>query len=133
MAAIPRFLGLQPVTPNLKPIVPYLQRAEELRTKDPIMTYWCMCARIPYRAGTDTEICTGAYYAAQVGIALKAKDNASRAMLFELLTLLEKMKEEIGANDAIDLEAASSAYVENFALKVFTMADNEDRRGHATR
>ncbi|KAL1757311.1 Vta1 like-domain-containing protein [Schizophyllum commune] len=115
MAAVPRFLGLQPVTPNLKPIVPYLQRAEELRTKDPIMTYWC------------------AYYAAQVGIALKAKDNASRAMLFELLTLLEKMKEEIGANDAIDLEAASSAYVENFALKVFTMADNEDRRGHATR
>lgn len=115
MAAVPRFLGLPPVTQNLKPIVPYLQRAEELRTKDPIMTYWC------------------AYYAAQVGIALKAKDNASRTMLFELLTLLEKMKQEIGTNDAIDLEAASSAYVENFALKVFTMADNEDRRGSATR
>ncbi|KAF8922024.1 hypothetical protein CPB85DRAFT_16968 [Mucidula mucida] len=43
------------------------------------------------------------------------------------------MKEAIGPNDAIDMEAASAAYVENFAIKVFSMADNEDRKGAATR
>lgn len=43
------------------------------------------------------------------------------------------MKADIGASDAIDIEAVSSAYVENFALKVFANADNEDRSGRATR
>lgn len=43
------------------------------------------------------------------------------------------MKKAIGPNDAIDIESASAAYVENFALKIFSMADNEDRRGEGTR
>jgi vacuolar protein sorting-associated protein VTA1 len=75
----------------------------------------------------------GAYYAAQVGIALKAKDPASRTVLFELLGSLEKLKNDIGPCDAIDIEVASSAYVENFGLNVFGTADNEDRKGLATR
>ena len=75
----------------------------------------------------------GTYYAAQLGIALKLKDNAARTFLFDLLGTLETMKGEIGPNDAIDDESASSAYVENFAIRVFAAADNEDRRGNATR
>ena len=110
-----RLLGLPPVTPELKSINPYLQRADELKSQDPIMAYWC------------------AYYAAQVGISLKAKSNPSRDVLFSLLGVLEHLKKDIGPNDAIDMEAASSAYVENFALRVFTMADNEDRSGGANR
>jgi len=43
------------------------------------------------------------------------------------------MKAEIGPVDAIEIEAVSAAFVENFALKVFQSADNEDRRGVATR
>lgn len=43
------------------------------------------------------------------------------------------MKSSIGPNDAIDNEVASSAYLENFALKIFSVADNEDRSGHAKR
>jgi vacuolar protein sorting-associated protein VTA1 len=43
------------------------------------------------------------------------------------------MKEDIGQNDAVQIEAASSAYVENFALKVFAVADNEDRDEGANR
>jgi len=43
------------------------------------------------------------------------------------------MKAEIGPVDAIEIEAVSAAFVENFALKVFQNADNEDRRGVATR
>ncbi|KAF9469869.1 Vta1 like-domain-containing protein [Collybia nuda] len=110
-----RLLGLPLITPELKSISPYLQRADELKSQDPIMAYWC------------------AYYAAQVGIALKAKDVPSRDVLFALLGTLERLKKDIGPHDAVDVESASSAYVENFAFKVFTMADNEDRKGDPTR
>jgi hypothetical protein len=33
--------NLPPVPPSLKSIAPYLQRAEELRTQDPVIAYWC--------------------------------------------------------------------------------------------
>lgn len=75
----------------------------------------------------------GTYYAAQVGISLKARDAPSRDFLMNLLDLLEQMKSAIGSHDAIDVETVSAAYVENFALKVFANADNEDRRGGVTR
>ncbi|KAG5647768.1 hypothetical protein DXG03_008491 [Asterophora parasitica] len=107
--------GLPPVSPALKPMSPYLQRAHELKSQNPIMAYWC------------------AYHAAQLGVGLKAKDPASRDVLFALLGVLESLKKEIGPHDAIDVESVSAAYVENFALKVFVMADNEDRAGAATR
>ncbi|KAH9951036.1 Vta1 like-domain-containing protein [Amylocystis lapponica] len=108
-------LNLLPCPPELKPIAPYLQRSDELSTKDPVMAYWC------------------AYYAAQAGIARKPKDTASRSLLMSLLNTLEQMKKDASPNDAIDDESVSSAYIENFALRVFALADNEDRRGEATR
>ncbi|KAI0639666.1 Vta1 like-domain-containing protein [Trametes polyzona] len=108
-------LALPPIPPELKSITPYLQRADELSTKDPVIAYWC------------------AYYAAQQGIALKAKGASTRQFLIELLGLLEQMKTELGANDAVHDEPASAAYVENFALRIFAGADNEDRKGNATR
>ena len=37
------------------------------------------------------------------------------------------------ANDAVHDEPASAAYVENFALRVFAGADNEDRNGNITK
>ena len=80
-----------------------------------------------------TFLIQGAYYAAQIGINLKTRDAASRDLLNALLGALEHTKNEIGPNDAIYNELASSAYVENFALKVFASADNEDRNAHATR
>ncbi|KAI0332014.1 DUF605-domain-containing protein [Cubamyces sp. BRFM 1775] len=108
-------LPLPPLPPELKAIQPYLQRAEEISPKDPIIAYWC------------------AYYAAQQGIGLRVKDTTARLFLFELLGLLERMKSELGANDAVHDETASAAYIENFALRVFAGADNEDRKGAATR
>lgn len=40
------------------------------------------------------------------------------------------MKAILGANEAVTNEAAGAAYVENFALKVFMSADNDDRAGN---
>lgn len=125
-------LALPPVPPELKAVSPFLSRAEELAKQDPIISYWCkdLCYRSPVPAYLFP---TGAYYAAQVGISLKARSTASRDLLIALLGVLEQMKLSIGSNDAIDIESVSSAYVENFALKVFANADNEDRNSRATR
>ncbi|KAH9065818.1 Vta1 like-domain-containing protein [Lactarius vividus] len=109
------YLGLPPIPPDLKPITPYVQRAHETRAQDPIISYWC------------------AYYAAQVGISLKAVGIPNRNFLAALLTMLESLRSTVGSSDAVTVESASSAYVENFALKVFASADDEDRRGAATR
>ncbi|PSR75857.1 hypothetical protein PHLCEN_2v8771 [Hermanssonia centrifuga] len=125
-------LSLPSVPQELKPIASYLQRAEEVKAKDPVVAYWCKPLA---RTSTFLPLTphTGAYYAAQVGIGLKAKEHTARTFLFDLLGVLETMKSDIGSSDAIEDESVSCAYVENFALKVFAMADNEDRRGNATR
>jgi vacuolar protein sorting-associated protein VTA1 len=126
-------LGLPAVSAGLKSIAPYLQRAEELVDSEPVVAYWCKGIHDVQLHHIAHEMYVGAYYAAQVGIKLKAKDNASRTLLLNLLNALERMKSQIGPSDAIAIEAASAAYVENFALRIFRMADDEDREGHATR
>lgn len=44
--------SLPPIPPSLKAVSPFLQRAEELRTKDPIMAYWCT-----YRSRINNRRC----------------------------------------------------------------------------
>jgi len=108
-------LNLPSVPTELKPLLPFLQRADELQLQEPIIAYW------------------SCYHAAQLGIAAKVKDPAARTFLFSLLAFLETLKKDIGPSDAIDNDTASAAYVENFALKIFALADNEDRSGRTTR
>ncbi|KAI0031421.1 Vta1 like-domain-containing protein, partial [Vararia minispora EC-137] len=109
------FLGLPPIPTELKSITSFIQRADELKTQDPVVAYWC------------------AYYAAQQGIALKAPSPANRKFLSELLTVLESLRSTIGPSDAVNVDSTSCNYVEDFALRVFNVADNEDRAGKATR
>ena len=40
-----------------------------------------------------------------------------------------QMKKQVGDNEAITQEIVGSAHVENYALKMFLYADNEDRAG----
>ncbi|PWN53156.1 DUF605-domain-containing protein [Violaceomyces palustris] len=101
--------------PELKQIAPFLQRANELRTADPVMAYWC------------------SYYAAQQGISSGLDSKQSKLFLLDLMDSLEAQKAKLSSNDAVTDDAASCAYVENFALKVFVGADNEDRAAKATK
>lgn len=41
----------------------------------------------------------------------------------------DEMKAQLAGNEAVTSEAAGSAFVENFALRVFLAADNADRAG----
>ncbi|KZW02553.1 DUF605-domain-containing protein [Exidia glandulosa HHB12029] len=99
---------------ELKTIVPYIQRANELKDRDPVMAYWCT------------------YYAAKVGIGLKVRAKDGRAYLMGLMDSLEKMKGQLDDSDALG-DIAGQAYIENFALRVFDVADGEDRSGKATK
>lgn len=105
---------------------------DEIRRPDHLVLVYVLGNR---RLSTLPTRChsLGACYAAQIGISLKAASATNRAFLAALLTELENLRSTLGSTDAITVESASSAYVENFALKVFASADNEDRRGVATR
>ncbi|KAG9017619.1 hypothetical protein FRB90_000489 [Tulasnella sp. 427] len=72
------------------------------------------------------------YYAVQQGVHLKPRDKDSRNYLLKLMTPLETIRADRGSNVLTD-EKQASTYIEDFALKVFDSADNEDRRGDATR
>ncbi|KAG0245485.1 hypothetical protein BGW41_000112 [Actinomortierella wolfii] len=101
-----------PVPEGLKVITPFLQRANQFADKEPIVSYYSN------------------YYAAKLAIQKANKDN--RAFIDNLLSTLEKQRKEIGDNEAISNDLVGYAHIENFALKIFAKADDEDRRGQAT-
>ncbi|KAI9355957.1 Vta1 like-domain-containing protein [Zopfochytrium polystomum] len=108
-------MGLSNEVPeDLKFISGFLQRAEELQTRDPVVSYYCN------------------YYAAKLAIERNAQSHQSQAFLMNLLDVLEKEKAGLGPNDAITNDLVGYAHVENFALKIFNNADNQDRAGAAT-
>ncbi|KAG0263782.1 hypothetical protein DFQ27_001607 [Actinomortierella ambigua] len=100
------------VPEGLKVITPYLQRASQLAEKEPIVSYYSN------------------YYAAKLAIQKANKDN--RVFIDSLLSTLEKQRKEIGENEAISNDLVGYAHIENFALKIFTRADDEDRQGQAS-
>eukprot|EP00743_Colponemidia_sp_Colp-15_P002257 GILK01002446.1.p1 GENE.GILK01002446.1~~GILK01002446.1.p1 ORF type:complete len:358 (-),score=51.13 GILK01002446.1:267-1295(-) len=99
--------------PQLKPILPYLRRAEELDKHQPIVAYYCRL------------------YAVQEGLKLrtaipKPDSDKITAFILDQMTLLETQKKSIALeNGAQDME--------NFALDVFARADEEDRSGNITK
>lgn len=43
--------------------------------------------------------------------------------------ILFQLKKQLGDNEAVTQEIVGSAHLENYALKMFLYADNEDRAG----
>lgn len=94
---------------------PFIKHAEQLENRDPIMSYYCR------------------YYAVQEGIKMRASnpDEESKKVLLELMDQLEKQKERLA--DKVEDPEKGEIYVQNFALRVFKMADDEDRAGLANK
>lgn len=65
----------------------------------------------------------------QTGMKLDSKTPECRKFLIKLMDQLESMKKELGDNDSISQEVVGNAHIENYALKMFLYADNEDRAG----
>jgi len=102
-------LNLPPIPPKLKPIAHLLKTATEHETRDPVVAYWARLAAL------------------QNGLNIDKKSKESTAVLIPLMDWLEKEKKVLAGNEAVSSEIVASAYIENYAMKLFEWADKEDR------
>ncbi|KAM4521923.1 vacuolar protein sorting-associated protein VTA1 homolog [Odontesthes bonariensis] len=96
---------------QLRPIQHHLRTAQEHENRDPVVAYYCRL------------------YAMQTGMKLDSKTPECRKFLVKLMDQLESMKKGLGDNESIGQEVVGNAHIENYALKMFLYADNEDRSG----
>ncbi|KAG0000982.1 hypothetical protein BGZ65_003894 [Modicella reniformis] len=131
---------------DLKHIGSYLQRAAEVQDRDPIVSYYGT-EHLPRTTHQEERVSyqihffasnrsiflyeTATYYAVKLAIPKINPNN--KATIEQLLDTLEKQKKSFGENEAISNDLVGYAHIENFALKIFNMADNEDRARQASR
>lgn len=94
---------------NLKPLQPFLQRSQELRQADPVVSYFCL------------------YHAAKQAI----QQGGNEEYLAGLLDHLETTKGELEGNPNMLDDAKAWSYCYHFALRVFAKADTQERAGRA--
>ncbi|KAM6965523.1 vacuolar protein sorting-associated protein VTA1 homolog [Aplochiton taeniatus] len=97
--------------PQLRAIQHHLRTAQEHEKRDPVVAYYCRL------------------YAMQTGMKLDSKTPECRKFLIKLMDQLETMKKDLGEDESISQEVVGNAHIENYALKMFMYADNEDRSG----
>ncbi|XP_071997089.1 vacuolar protein sorting-associated protein VTA1 homolog isoform X2 [Engystomops pustulosus] len=102
---------LPPIPPQFKSLQHHLRTAQEHDKRDQVVAYYCRL------------------YAMQNGMKIDSKSPECRKFLSKLMDQLEIQKKELGDCDSITQEIVGSAHVENYALKMFLYADNEDRAG----
>ncbi|KAJ2242896.1 hypothetical protein GGI13_006793 [Coemansia sp. RSA 455] len=98
----------------LKLVEPYIQRAQETRAVDPVVSYFCK------------------YYAARLAIT-SSNSTDGDTYLVQLLDQLEAEKQSIIDNESMRDDNSASSHVTNFALRVFAKADTEDREGRGSK
>lgn len=104
-------VGLPAAGSVLKNITKYLQQAKKLEKLDPLVCYYCRL------------------YALQVGIKIQNKSPDDLKLIGQIMTWMEQNQSVVQGLSKED----ARAHVENFALQVFSQADNEDRNGHITK
>lgn len=100
-----------PLPPQFKPIQHYIKTASEHDGRDQVVAYYCRL------------------YALQKAMEIDKKSPECRNYLVHLMDVLEKTKKELKDEEAIQSEVVGQARVEEYALKIFLYADNEDRAG----
>ncbi|XP_011817438.1 PREDICTED: vacuolar protein sorting-associated protein VTA1 homolog isoform X1 [Colobus angolensis palliatus] len=111
MAALAPLPPLPPLPAQFKSIQHHLRTAQEHDKRDPVVAYYCRL------------------YAMQTGMKIDSKTPECRKFLSKLMDQLEALKKQLGDNEAITQEIVGCAHLENYALKMFLYADNEDRAG----
>ncbi|XP_060082018.1 vacuolar protein sorting-associated protein VTA1 homolog isoform X1 [Ylistrum balloti] len=102
--------SLPPLPAKLKALQHYLKTAIEHDKRDPVVAYYCRL------------------YAMQKGMEIDRQSPECRTFLVTLMDYMEQMKTST-EDEAITNEVVGQAHVEDYALKVFLFADNEDRAG----
>ncbi|GFO27269.1 vacuolar protein sorting-associated protein vta1 homolog [Plakobranchus ocellatus] len=89
----------------------YMRIANEHERRDPVISYYCRL------------------YAMQHGMTVDKQSPEARKFLVSLMDYLEKSKQTLADEEAVQNEVCGQAHLENYALKLFLYADNEDRAG----
>lgn len=66
-------------------------------------------------------------YALQTGLKLSSKQPEETALFLALMGWLESTKKQNHENESITNEVVAQAYLENYALRLFSHADQQDR------
>lgn len=118
-----------PSCPNdLKAIAHYLKVAEEHDERNVIVSYWCKYSKImPFIVCNHLLILINIGRVHALDIALKLTRTAEvNQYLMILMNWLEQVKKDNSENDAITSNVCGQATIENYALKLFAYADNQD-------
>lgn len=102
---------------GLRGIGPFMQRAQELKQRDPVMAYHCLL----YAANTGMNILE------------TERTEAGEKFIMAMLDELEQLKAAARPYPEMADEHASATHVMEFALKVFAAADNAERSGNLTK
>ncbi|KAF7281443.1 vesicle trafficking 1 isoform X2 [Rhynchophorus ferrugineus] len=103
-------MGFSPVPSEIKPVAHLMKLAEEHDTRNVVVAYWARMAACR--------------------LALKMipgkKSPETTALLGEILSWLEKTKDENRDNDGIRNETAAQAILEEYSLQIFNYAESQD-------
>ncbi|TMW68832.1 hypothetical protein Poli38472_006300 [Pythium oligandrum] len=104
------------IPPTFKTLLPFIRRAEELerdtsRPESKLIAYFCR------------------QYAMELGIKLRENDNSNEATNY-LLSLMDRLEDDKGKLPTFSQDEGKEI-CEDFALEIFTKADDEDRAGCA--
>lgn len=72
----------------------------------------------------------GRLYGLQTALTLDKSSKEAKMFLVSLMDWLEKQKNNYKDNDMITNETAAQAHIENYAIKLFNVADGMDRQAN---
>jgi len=103
------------VPPILKPLQSFMKIASDFEKLDAVIAYWVR------------------FYVVQNGLKIDSKSKESIGFLTAIMSWLEKEKKLRHDNEAITNDITGEAHLENYALQLFSRADNDDREGKANK
>ncbi|KAJ3384143.1 hypothetical protein HDU84_003123 [Entophlyctis sp. JEL0112] len=120
---------LTPVPDAFKSITAFVQRADELAVREPVVSYYCT-VDVLFSPPSNCN-----FYAVKLAIDINASHQSPECQtyLLGMLDTLEAAKAALKDNEAITNDVVGYAHIENFALKIFNAADTEDRAGKASK
>ena len=127
---------------SLKQVLPFVKHANQLAPHEPLMAYYCTHRATPFVfVGFHTIIPiftldTGRYYAIKRGLELKEQaPQSERGAIDKYLgSIMVSLESDHGKlANRLNAPGNQKDFVENFALKVFNLADQEDRAGRASK
>lgn len=100
--------------------------------RDPIVSYWCRLyglqtgLKLSTKQPEETALFIGNIDSAEI-LFLEQLKNLTFKCVSAMMDWLESFKKEHHDNEAITNDVVAQAYLENYALKLFTYADQNDR------